>query len=124
MRRGTLDNDQWWQQLAPAERRALRSRRESRPLHVVGRFVEPGDGEPTDDVTDYYEYLVNHEILLVDARPFHICSAHPAARAAVASGIVPSTFLCPRHDEACPMRQLLGTRPGRDLQLSVEEAAR
>ncbi|CAN5925686.1 hypothetical protein BH11MYX4_BH11MYX4_14210 [soil metagenome] len=124
MRTGTLEIERWWQQLAPAERRSLRRPRERRSLQVVGRFVEPGEGDASDETTDFYEYLVNHELVLDTGRTFHICSAHPEARAVVSSGVVPATFRCPRAAEVCPMRRLLSERPSCDLLLSLAEVAR
>ena len=127
MRRGTLETERWWHQLAPAERRSLRRPRERRSLQVVGRFVEPDEGDARDEsdaLTDFYEYLVNHELVLDNGSSFHICSAHPEARAAVSAGRVPAAFRCPRQLAACPMRQLLGEHPGRDLCLSLAEVTR
>jgi len=113
----------WWQTLSAKERLSLRPRSASRRLVVVGRFVEPGDDDPApDEPSDYYEYLVNHEIYLDDGRRFFICSAHPAARGAVARGRVAANFVCPRGDVACPMRQLLAHAPGKDLRLCLETA--
>lgn len=124
MRRGTLEIERWWQQLAPAERRSLRRTQERRSLEIVGRFVEPGEGEASDETTDFYQYLVNHELVLDSGRTFHICSAHPEARAVVSSGLVPATFRCPRGAEDCPMRRLLREQPGCDLQLGHAEVSR
>ena len=128
MRTGTLEIERWWQQLAPAERRSLRRPRERRSLQVIGRFVEPGEGqgegEATDGLIDFYEYLVNHELVLDTGRTFHICSAHPEVRAVVSSGLVPATFRCPRAAEVCPMRRLLSEQPSCDLRLTLEEVAR
>jgi hypothetical protein len=116
----------WWCGLSAAERRELArlcgggSPGEARP--VVGRFVRARDGEgapaPIPNV-DFYEYLVNHELSLDDGRTYHICSAHPEARAAVVSGEIRATFACPLANAACPMRALLAEAPGCDLRLSI-----
>jgi len=119
-----LEVDHWWQSLAPAERRSLRRPRERRSLQVIGRFVESGPAEASDDTTDFYEYLVNHELTLDDGRTFHICSAHPEARAVLASGLVPSTFRCPRGAAACPMQALLSESPSCDVRLAVATVPR
>jgi len=124
MRKSTPEIETWWQKRTPAERRSLRSTRERRSLQVVGRFVEPGEEDAGDELSDFYEYLVNHELVLDDGRTFHICSAHPEARAVVSSGLVPATFQCPRGAAPCPMRQLLSERASCDLRLSLVEAAR
>lgn len=113
----------WWQALSAKERLSLRQCSASRRLVVVGRFVEPCDDEPgRKEPSDYYEYLVNHEIYLDDGRKFFICSAHPAARNAVARGRIAARFICPREDAACPMRRLLSHATGKDLRLSLETA--
>ena len=52
-------------------------------------------------------------------RTFHICRAHPKARAAVRAGVVPADFRCPLARDQCPMRKLLNTRPGCAAVLSV-----
>ena len=113
----------WWRGLTPAEHRALRRDPGRPPAGVVGRFVVPDSrGEDAGEPIDFYEYLVNHEIFLEDGRPYHICSAHPEARAAIAAGRIPAAFRCPRADVDCPMRALLSTTPGCDLRLSLARA--
>jgi hypothetical protein len=84
---------------------------------VVARFVEPG--EVSEPANDFYEYLVNHEICIDDGPKYHICSAHPDARAAVGAGYIPAGFRCPRGEKECPMRSLLALCPGRDVRLSL-----
>ena len=108
--------DEWWRALAPLERRELR-RGAGRPTRVVARFVEPDDA--TEVSHDFYEYLVNHEIYIDDGPKYHICSAHPEARAVVGAGRIPEGFRCPRGEKVCPMRALLDQRPGHDVQLSL-----
>ncbi len=109
--------DEWWRGLAPLDRRELRRGGGRRPTRVVARFVEPDDDTDTSDA--FYEYLVNHEIYIDDGPKYHICSAHPEARAVLAAGRIPEGFRCPRADEGCPMRALLDQRPGHDVQLSL-----
>ena len=107
----------WWRGLTPFDRRELR-RGAGRPTErVVARFVDPDDA--TDASDDFYEFLVNHEIYIDDGPKYHICSAHPEARAVVASGRIPEGFRCPRGEQLCPMRALLDQRPGHDVQLSL-----
>ena len=110
----------WWRGLAQADRNALGHAPARAPRGVLARFVEAGSTEDTWNTSlDLYEYLVNHEIYLEDGRTFHICSAHPAARVALARGVVPAGFQCPRADAACPMRALLALAGGRDVQLAL-----
>jgi len=110
----------WWNGLTQAERRELAPDRRRHLAGVVVRFVE--DGEPFDadaDGIDFYEYLVNHEVFLDDGRTFHICSAHPEARACLATGCIPASFRCPRADVTCPMRAILGCSPAQDARLRL-----
>jgi len=110
----------WWQGLAPAERRGLRHDPGRPPVRVIARFVGPDShGDDAGEPTDFYEYLVNHEIFLEDGRRYHICSAHPEARAVASAGRVPASFRCPRADVHCPVRALLRTAPSCDLRLSL-----
>jgi hypothetical protein len=107
----------WWRSLSADEQNELRNSGRRPPIRVVARFVEPGAGsEPADD---FYEYLVNHEIYIDDGPRFHICTAHPDARAAAAAGHIPAAFRCPRGETECPMRTLLDLCPGRDVRLSL-----
>jgi len=111
------DVERWWDDLAPTERGALRRDAGRAPRGLVARFVEAGTEADDAGATDFYEYLVNHEIFLEDGRPFHICSSHPAARACLAAGLVPSGFRCPKGRAACPMRALADAAGGRDVLL-------
>jgi hypothetical protein len=113
----------WWKGLSDAERRELAADRRRHPIGVLVRFVEPGEapGEGADHA-DFYEYLINHEVFLEDGRTFHICSAHPDARACIMRGHIPGDFSCPRDDAACPMRALLDLAPGQDAKLGLPPA--
>ncbi len=112
-----VEVDEWWRGLAPFDRRELRRDAGRPPARIVARFVDPDEGLTTSD--DFYEYLVNHEIYIDDGPKVHICSAHPEARAVVATGRIPTGFRCPRGEEVCPMRALLDQNPGHDVQLSL-----
>lgn len=115
---------EWWRALGPAERRDLCRDAGRPPARVVARFVEADEDLHGSDGDDFYEYLVNHELTLDDGRTFHICSAHPEARAVVAAGRIPATFRCPRGEAVCPMRTLLDRGPGHDVQLSLVRRCR
>jgi hypothetical protein len=117
---GNPEAQRWWQALGPDERRALRRDPAPPPPGLVGRFVEPTEGE--DEPNDLYEYLVNHELSFPDGRVFHICTAHPAARAVLASGRIPADFRCPRGERTCPMRVVLDAAPGSDVRISPVRA--
>lgn len=112
---------EWWHTLTAEDRRALRPVVGPRGV-LVGRYVEPG--EEDNDHVDFYEYLVAHELFLEDGPTFHICTAHPDARAAVADGRIPSNFRCPFASETCPMRAMLAAEPGRDLVFTTAGSRR
>lgn len=113
---------EWWRGLPSDVRHELTRDPGRPPRRLVARFVEPD--EPAEEPGDFYEHLVNHEVTLDDGPVFHICTALPEARAAIRAGRIPAGFVCPRAAADCPMRRLLGRRPGHDLQLSLEEGER
>jgi hypothetical protein len=117
-----IDVDRWWQELAPADRRTLRPNAGRPPARVIVRFVVAGAAERDEadtDASDFYEYLVNHEVILDNGRTYHICSAHPEARAALGAGRIPAEFRCPFARATCPMRSLLDQAPGCDARFSL-----
>lgn len=65
------------------------------------------DDHPSYWHNDFYEYLINHEVYLIEEPGPHVCTQHPTARAAARTGFIPSTFSCPFAHRDCPMRQLL-----------------
>jgi len=119
--------DGWWADLdEPARGDVIRLWEEtsfSQPCvaQVGARFVsatEP-DHDPKLWHNDFYEYLVNHEICLLEPAPFHICTQHPAARAAVAFGFIPGDFVCPLAHLDCPMHRLLRLSSGKAVRLRI-----
>lgn len=123
---GMVAIDEWWKQLDELARaEALRlwhdcGQSESElSVRVEARFIE----EQEEDVgfwhSDYYDYLVNHEIYLFKVPGAHICTRHPVAEAAARAGIIPHDFSCPFGSTDCPMRRLLAVSPGRSLKLRV-----
>jgi hypothetical protein len=108
---------EWWHGLGQVDRRELHRDRGRPPARVVVRFIEPGEDLEVGE--DFYEYLVNHEVFIDDGPTYHICTAHPEARAVVAAGRIPCTFRCPRREEGCPMRALLDRCPGHDVQFEL-----
>lgn len=123
-RRVRIDGTSWWLALAPAERRTLRKDPGRPPRGIMARFVEAEEADEhlADGMRDRYEYLVAHEIFLVDAPSFHICSVHPSARATVAKRRLAAGFRCPLAEAACPMRDLLAQSPGCDVRFEEVSA--
>jgi len=119
--------DRWWQKLTPADRRAMRPNPGGPPRRVVVRLVAEGVAEldgADAETHDFYEYLVNHEVILDGGRTYRICSAHPQARAALMAGRIPAEFRCPLARATCPMRSLLDEAPGCDVRFSMPRDAR
>ena len=129
----------WWSGLTDAERAdAVAAWDEERqaafftpetgdiePLPVVigGRFVPAEHPElvGSEWQADYFEYLLKYPELLLPPPEYHIggvCTAHPEARAVLASGCIPAGFVCPLSSAECPMRPLLAKRPNQALHLT------
>jgi hypothetical protein len=113
-----MRSTKWWESLSAQDRRLLRGRLRYRDDVIVARFVEP-DASDEPVPSDFYEYLVGHEVYLEDGRSFHICSAHAQARAVVEQGRIAHDFECPRASATCPLRQILAQRAGHDCLLQL-----
>jgi len=91
------------------------------PIAIGARFLpKDGDDDEADGWNvDFYEYLVNNPELAIHVNniTYHICRSHPAARAALAKGLIPASFDCPLANADCPMKKLLAVAPGRSLSL-------
>jgi hypothetical protein len=87
--------------------------------------AEPGDDwvpEWTDHLLSNPEVWVWAAHRVVVMRTFHICTAHPAARAVLRAGFIPAAFACPLASAECPMRKLLKLAPGRSIRLRLVSA--
>jgi len=95
------------------------------PKVFGGKFVPNEDTSGWDEWhAAYFEHLVNHPDLghleMMVPRIFHIgCTAHEAARVALATGKIPADFTCPLRSVGCPMRKLLDIDPKFALQLTA-----
>ncbi len=113
--------DPFWNELAASEAAALRGRRP--PIGLLVRLIDDEEGMgravAESEGDDLYEYLVNHEMIFPDARLFHVCTAHPAAVAAIRSGRIGRSFSCGRGAEQCPMRRVVEAAGGLDIELTL-----
>jgi hypothetical protein len=132
----------WWAHLAEAERTELAAQWDTRKdscatapsaednkgetkprisIQVCGNFIDEELRETEEEFpNDFYEYLVNHEIFLVDLqRSFHICTRHPEAQGAICRGRIPVGFNCPFKSKDCPMQTLLSLSGGRSVTLRL-----
>ena len=125
---GMLAIDDWWEHLDERSRsEALDLWYECRnsdadlAVRVEARFADDQEENGTDYWhSDYYDYLVNHEIYLFKMPGIHICTRHPVAAAAVRAGTIPHNFCCPFQSADCPMRRILSLAPDKSLRLSVK----
>jgi hypothetical protein len=119
--------DRWWAGLDEAARREViqlwchAGSDQPCVARVAARFVDADEAEADPELwhDDFYEYLINHEVYPLDSPRRHICTQHPAARAAAAAGFIPADFACPLAHPECPMRQLLRLSPGKSVQLRL-----
>lgn len=119
--------DRWWEDLDESGRRDVIELWQETALtgpvevRVSGVFVDRDESEDSSAFwhNDFYEYLVNNEIYLLDPIQAHVCTRHPLVRAAVQTGLIPDDFECPFSDGNCPMRRLLGVKPGKSIRLGV-----
>ncbi|WP_038168403.1 hypothetical protein [Verrucomicrobium sp. BvORR106] len=119
--------ERWWEDLDESGRRDVielwQETASAGPVEVRVSGVFVDRGELGDDSgfwhNDFYEYLVNNEIYLLDPIQAHVCTRHPLARAAVQRGLIPDDFECPFSNGNCPMRGLLERDPGRSIRLGV-----
>jgi hypothetical protein len=130
-RAGLRAIDEWWAHLDASSRsEALQlwhecSQTESGlAVRVEARFADEPEKETGDFWhSDYYDYLVNHEIYFLRERSFHICTRHPVAADAVRAGLIPHDFSCPLQSSDCAMRRLLAHSAGRSVRLRVSVVA-
>lgn len=93
-------------------------------MELLGVFVDD-DTAREDELDnamwsdDFREYVTAHEELVfhVGDRSFHICRAHPAARAVAEAGVIPAGFACPLGRGACPFVGARSARPGASMHL-------
>lgn len=50
-------------------------------LERIDEAGAPGPDEEVEGAADFFEYAAEHDLVMVEGRPFRICKAHPAARA-------------------------------------------
>ena len=116
--REILEVENWWEKLSDENQKELHSfyQEKSRDpdqlvsIQFCGRFVEQETTDQKDIfwVNHFYDYIVNHE-LIVDESPWigGTCSANKAAERVLRKGLLPKDFSCPVADRDCLMMKLL-----------------
>lgn len=90
------------------------------PIELRGRLVD--EENRVDDRLarqQLLEYVNNQEeiqFFLVD-KEFHVCRAHPGARACLSAGIIPKGFRCGASTDGCPMMKILAAAGGCSVEL-------
>lgn len=120
---GKLSQDQQ-QELAPLYDEQFVDQDQMISIYLCGRYVEQDAEEAIDSrfwINQFYEYLVNHEIVIEDCK-MHIggtCSANHAAESALRNARIKQSFRCPEQKASCLMRKLLSYKSGYDFQFYV-----
>lgn len=125
---------EWWASLSDADRRRVAGLWDERlevsffapqadaagrvdgwekvPRVAGGRFVPSDDDGRGEWSPGYFEHLLQHPELVLAYEPptrtFHICTQHAAARECLATGRVPTEFVCPVGSTSCPLLLLRG----------------
>ena len=78
-------------------------------IHLCGKFVEQEKPNRQDAfwVNHFYEYIVNHELIIDDIPKLGICSANKEAENAIRNGMIKKGFSCPEHNKNCLMKNIL-----------------
>src|SRR5262245_33752331 len=86
-----------------------------------GRFVDPEDAAENEMWTEALrDYITALDIpFFLEERKFHICRAHPEARAVLATGVIRPGFTCPLLRASCPLAQAAALRPGTAIHLTA-----
>ena len=100
---------EWRRALPYAERAELAAA--PRAEQIVAKAVDPDARENAEWSAELAEYLTAHDLFWVEERRYHICRPHPAARAVIATGVVPARFSCPLASAACPIAAASGCTP-------------
>jgi hypothetical protein len=122
--------EDWWHKLSKENQDELEgifteevdNNNQQVAIEFFGEFVEEDEVNENEAfwVNHFYEYIVNHEIV-IDKKPNRgVCSALVQAQDVIKKGILSKDFTCPEHNKKCQMRELLNLENGeRSLRFSV-----
>ncbi|WP_299551602.1 hypothetical protein [Seonamhaeicola sp.] len=122
--------EDWWNKLSKENQIELESVYKDEPenqnqfvaIHLCGKFVEQEKTNNHDVfwVNHFYEYIVNHEIIIDQKPKLYVCSAYKEAENAIRTGIIKKEFLCPELNKNCQMRKILDLENGeKSLQFFI-----
>lgn len=96
------------------------------PLELHGSLLDDEDPngrlERREGRQALLEYISNHDdigFFFLDGKTFHICRAHPEARARIRAGLIPASFTCPLAERDCPMSAILAEAGGCSVRLEA-----
>ena len=125
--------ENWWQKLSPENQKELsavyneeiETDNQKVAIQFCGKFVEQEPTESTDTywINHFYEYIVNHELIVDEYELIggYTCSVNQAAENAIRTGLLQKDFVCPDGSSSCLMRKLLQLKNGRtSLQFYVK----
>lgn len=116
-----LKVENWWNKLSEENQLELQSiynqdeltiGEELISIQFCGKFVEQEKPYAHDVfwINHFYEYLVNHE-MIIDGTKRHIggivCHAYKEAELAIRNGVIPFNYQCPTNNPKCLMKKLL-----------------
>ncbi|TCI85078.1 hypothetical protein [Tenacibaculum sp. M341] len=91
-------------------------------LEFCGEYVEREITESEDAfwIHQFYEYLVNHELIVDESPRYYVCSANNEAEQAIRKGVIRKDFVCPESNKNCLMRKIIDFKKGeKSLKLFV-----
>lgn len=132
--------EEWWLNLSESERREFGDlweeslEKDAKGLVLVGFDADRGyifkgsfrEGDDVDvaefdddELFDQYFNETGQSTTAPVYRVFHVCTAHPAAKACLDNGMIPHDFTCPLANEDCPMRMVLNAINRRSIQIKA-----
>jgi hypothetical protein len=130
----------WWLNLSESERHEFADlweeslEKETKGLVLVGFDADRGyifkgtfrEGDDVDvaefeddELFDLYYNQTGQSTTSPIYRVFHVCMAHPAAKACLDNGLIPHDFACPFASHQCPMRTLVDAAMGGSIHLKA-----
>jgi hypothetical protein len=130
----------WWLNLSESERNEFSDlweeslEKDAKGLVLVGFDADRGyifkgtfrEGDDVDvaefdddELFDYYFNETGKSTMVPVYRVFHVCMAHPAAKACLDNGLIPHDFACPLGNHQCPMRTILKAADGRGIRVEA-----
>ncbi|SEC88448.1 hypothetical protein SAMN04489761_3864 [Tenacibaculum sp. MAR_2009_124] len=129
-----LKVENWWNELSDENKKELSSIYNQNEVEIdeklvsiqlCGKFVEQEPIKSYDAfwINHFYEYLVNHEMIIDGTKPYFgtVCHHLSTAENSIRKGIISSTYQCPIQSNSCNIINLLKqSESGKSLLLYVK----